>query len=42
MPTEPLPPRPTFNADDMPVLPSQYVGWIDAMGIQPAMGRSIK
>jgi len=33
--------RPVFNSAKLPVSPSQYVGWIDAMGIQSAMGRSM-
>jgi hypothetical protein len=41
MPPQPLPPRPNFHAGGLPVSPSQYVGWIVAMGIQSAMGRSI-
>jgi hypothetical protein len=41
MPAQPLPSRPNFNADGLPVSPTQYVGWIDAMGIQSVMGRSI-
>jgi hypothetical protein len=41
MPPQPLPTRPLFNAGGLPISPSQYVGWIDAMGIQSAMGRSI-
>jgi hypothetical protein len=38
---EPVPSRPVFNARDLPVSRSQYVGWIDAMGIQSAMARSM-
>jgi hypothetical protein len=41
MALQPLPTRPIFNAAGLPISPSQYVGWIDAMGIQSAMGRSI-
>jgi hypothetical protein len=41
MAPDPLPPRPNFHAGELPVSRSQYVGWIDAMGIQSAMGRSI-
>lgn len=41
MPPQPLPARPMFSAAGLPVSPSQYVGWIDAMGIQSAMGRSM-
>ena len=41
MPPQPLPARPTFYAAGLPISPSQYVGWIDAMGIQSAMGRSM-
>lgn len=41
MPPQPLPPRPLFDATGLPISPSQYVGWIDAMGIQSAMGRSM-
>lgn len=40
MPPQLPPPRPTFNSVGLPVSPNQYVGWIDAMGIQSAMGRS--
>jgi hypothetical protein len=41
MPPQPLPARPMFSAADLPISPSQYVGWIDAMGIRSAMGRSM-
>ncbi len=41
MPLQTLPSRPVFNATGLPVSPNQYVGWIDAMGIQSAMGRSM-
>ena len=41
MPLQPLPARPIFGATGLPISPSQYVGWIDAMGIQSAMGRSM-
>jgi hypothetical protein len=41
MPPQPLPPRPVFNAGELPDEQTQYVGWIDAMGIQSAMGRSL-
>ena len=41
MPPQPLPARPIFNAAGLPISSSQYVGWIDTMGIQSAMGRSM-
>jgi hypothetical protein len=41
MPFQPLPSRPAFSSEGLPVSLTQYVGWIDAMGIQSAMGRSI-
>lgn len=41
MADQPLPDRPVFNGAGLPISPVQYVGWLDAMGIQSAMGRSI-
>jgi len=41
MPPQPFPPRPRFNTTELPISPNQYVGWIDAMGIQAAIGRSM-
>ena len=37
---EPIPPRPLFDSAGLHPLRSQYVGWIDVMGIQAAMARS--